>query len=116
MNEATMACVDPNVIDATADDASPGTEEHNVTGCYGLQRYLMCRLSLLIGGARNVQSHAFVHINHESAAVEAPCVGAAKMIGSSDELRGSARDRSSATIAEIGCPRNAAAARKRAES
>jgi len=70
----------------------------------------MRSLPLLGGRARHFEPSAFVHINHQAAAIEAPRVGAAKMVGSSDELCGRTRNRNSAVIAVICCTRSAAAA------
>ena len=70
----------------------------------------MRSLPLLGGRARHFEPSAFVHINHQAAAIEASRVGAAKMVGSSDEFCGRTRNRNSAVIAVICCTRSAAAA------
>jgi len=70
----------------------------------------MRSLPLLGGRARHFEPSAFVHINHQAAAIEAPRVGAAKVVGSSDALCGRTRNRNTALIVLICGTRNAAAA------
>jgi hypothetical protein len=70
----------------------------------------MRRAPLLVSSARHFQPRTLVHINYETAAIEALRVGPAKMIGSSDQLSGCERNRRTAIIAAIGCAWNVAAA------
>jgi hypothetical protein len=111
VNEPTVACVDPNVIDAAAVDVETRAEEHNITGQYGIQRHWMRRALLLVGGTRHFEPRAFVHISHESAAIESTRVSATKMIGGSDKRSGLMGDHNTALVVRLGRTRNSAAAR-----
>jgi hypothetical protein len=86
MDEATSACVDPNMIDAVRTEVETRAKEQHVAGQYSIQRYWTRGAPLLVSSARHFQPRALVYINHESAAIEALLVGAAKMVGTSDQL------------------------------
>jgi len=70
----------------------------------------MRSLPLRIGGARNLKSRAPMDISDESAAVKALCVGAAKLIGLSDQLCGRERHLGTPIITALGCTGVAGAA------
>jgi hypothetical protein len=86
MDEATSACVDPNMIDAVRTEVETRAKEQHVAGQYSIQRYWTRGAPLLVSSARHFQPRALVYINHESAAIEALRVGATKMVRTSDQL------------------------------
>ena len=109
MDESAAAYVDPNVIDALT-DVETRTEEHKVTRQQSIQRHPMRRAPLLVSSARHFQPNTLVHIGHEPAAIETLGIRAAKMVGSTNELCGCARNRSTAIVVALGRTRNGTAA------
>ena len=92
MDETTVSCIDPHMIDVETVDA----EEDQVTWRECIHGHRPGLELLFTRGSWNLNTGALVGIDRKSAAVKALQVRATEVIGRADELRGGACDRESA--------------------
>lgn len=88
VDETAGSDVDPYVIHVSGVKA----EKHEVAGRQLRKRYGLRGSALFAGGTRNVYACAFVGVDGKAAAIETESVGAAEVIGSSDEAGRDLRD------------------------
>jgi hypothetical protein len=88
MDEATGSDVNPHVIHVSRVHA----EEHQIARRQLGQRHGPRRIALLSGRTRNIYACVFVRVHGKAAAVEPEFVGAAEVIGSSNQTAGDLRD------------------------
>jgi hypothetical protein len=89
VNEAALARIDADVIDAVRVDV----EEHEISRRELRERYRMCRALLLRSGAWNGEADLLMHVQRKSTAVEAGGIGTAEVVWRPDERGRCGRDR-----------------------
>ncbi len=109
MDEPALAGIDAHVIDPAAEmEMQP--EEHQITGLQPIERDPARGVPLLIGGTWYVYTDAPMHIDDESAAIEAPDIRTAEMIGLSHEFGSGVRNNRTAISTVLRRTGNAGAA------
>ncbi len=98
VDEATVADVYADVIDVTRTDA----KEEEITGREILQRDSSRRVRLLGGRAGDRDARPLIHVDRETAAIEAVVIGSAEPIGGADEALCIGRNRPTGARARLG--------------